>query len=303
MHRRSRMSTTSTSPDWAAGEPRSSKRLVRRFIERRPASTYFVLTVLISWIGIVAVVGPGGFPLRWERFERLGPMIYLAALAGPSLACILLTGLVDGRPGLRDLASRLGKWRVAPHWYAVALLLAPVAKVATLAGLSLFYSDYRPAIFTSDHKMQTVFVGVLIGLVFGFFEELGWTGFAVPKLRLRHDIVTTGIIVGFVWGAWHFPLFWEADSFSAAIPIAILAARLLGWLPPFRVLMVWLHDRTGTLAVPMLTHASLVATQLIFAPRRLAGTTLFVDLLSWCTAIWAALGTVVVANRGRLNTA
>jgi membrane protease YdiL (CAAX protease family) len=251
-------------------------------------------------VAIVLIVGPRAFPLRWERFEHLGPMIYVAALAGPSLACILLTVVTEGPTGFRQLLSRLRKWRVARQWYAVALFLPPLAKVAALAALS-FSSDYRPAILTSDHKITTALLCVSISLMFGFFEELGWTGFATPKLRERHAVVTTGLIIGVVWGAWHFPLFWEADSFSGAVPMAILVARLFSWLPPFRVLIVWLHDRTGTVVLPMLLHASLVATQLLFAPRRLAGTTLFVDLLAWSGAIWAALVVVVVASRGRLE--
>lgn len=296
------MATTSThSLDRDRGR-HSVKRLVRRFIERRPVSAYFVLTILISWSCIALIVGPGAFPLRWERFERLGPAMYVAALAGPSLACILLTGLIDGRAGLRDLVSRLRRWRVAPHWYAIALLLAPAAGALTLAALSLFSAEYRPAIFASAHKLETVLLGGAVSLLFGFFEELGWTGFAVPRLRLRHSAVTTGLGVGFVWGAWHFPLFWENGSFSAALPIAILLARLFSWLPPFRVLMVWLYDRTGTLLLPMLMHASLVATQLIFAPARLGGMPLFVHLLVWCAAIWAFLGVIVVANGGRLES-
>jgi membrane protease YdiL (CAAX protease family) len=264
--------------------------------------TYFFLTVLISWTSSALVVGPGAFPLRWERFERLGLVIYIAAWAGPTLACLLLTGLIDGRAGLRDLVSRVRRWRVVPRWYAIALVLPPAAKAATLAVLSVFSSEYRPAIFTSAHKIETVLLAVAIGLLFGFFEELGWTGFAIPKLRLRHGIVTTGLVVGFVWGAWHFPLFWEKDSFSGALPLTILLVRLFAWLPPFRVLMVWLYDRTGSLLPPMLMHTSLVATQLIFSPGRLTGTTLVVDLLAWCAAVWVALGVIFVANRGAWNT-
>ena len=42
----------------------------------------------------------------------------------------------------------------------------------------------------------------MAGLMVGIFEELGWTGFAIPRLRLRYNVFTTGIIVGLVWGAW-----------------------------------------------------------------------------------------------------
>ncbi len=47
--------------------------------------------------------------------------------------------------------------------------------------------------------------GIAVGLVVPFFEELGWTGFAIPELGKRYGILTTGLIVGLLWGAWHFP--------------------------------------------------------------------------------------------------
>ena len=45
--------------------------------------------------------------------------------------------------------------------------------------------------------------GIVVALVAGFIEELGWTGFAVPVLRRRYGVLATGLIVGFVWAAWH----------------------------------------------------------------------------------------------------
>jgi membrane protease YdiL (CAAX protease family) len=107
--------------------------------------------------------------------------------------------------------------------------------------------------------------------VVGCFEEIGWTGFAAPHLRARHSILTTGLAVGVVWGAWHFPLFWEGDSFSATLPLAILVIRLFSWLPPFRVLLVWVHDRTRSLPVVMLMHAAVSFVSIALPPETLTG--------------------------------
>ena len=49
-------------------------------------------------------------------------------------------------------------------------------------------------------------MGFAAGLSVGIFEELGWTGFAIPMLRLRFDALQTDTIVGFLWGAWHIPV-------------------------------------------------------------------------------------------------
>jgi membrane protease YdiL (CAAX protease family) len=68
-------------------------------------------------------------------------------------------------------------------------------------------------------------------------------------------VFTASLLVGAVWGAWHFPLFREADSFSGALPLALLFVRLFAWLPAYRLLMAWIYERTESLLVAMLMHA------------------------------------------------
>jgi hypothetical protein len=92
-------------------------------VKRHAVPIYFVLVFVISGGGILLIVGPGGFPLHAEQFASFGPLLYAAILAGPCVAGILLTGIIDGRPGLRELLTRLRRWRVGWAWYAVALLL------------------------------------------------------------------------------------------------------------------------------------------------------------------------------------
>jgi len=84
---------------------------IKAFIERRPLLSYFALAFAISWSGILIVVGPGGILGTKELSEGLMPFVYLAMLFGPSVAGILLTGLLHGRAGLREFGSRLLRWR------------------------------------------------------------------------------------------------------------------------------------------------------------------------------------------------
>jgi uncharacterized protein len=95
---------------------------IKAFIKGPPVAAYFVLAFAICWGGILLVVGPGGFPGTPEQFETLLPLVGLAMLIGPPVAGILLTGLVNGRAGLREFLSRLLRWRVGVRWYAVALV-------------------------------------------------------------------------------------------------------------------------------------------------------------------------------------
>jgi membrane protease YdiL (CAAX protease family) len=269
---------------------------IKAFIKRQPLPTYFALTFAISWGAILIVVGPGGIPVTTEQSGMLG----LAMLFGPNVAGILLTGLASGRVGLRELLSRLLRWRVGARWYAVAILTAPLSTVAVLLALSLLSPEFLPVIVTSDNRATLLLTGIAAGFMVGLFEELGWTGFAVPRLRLRYGIITTGLIVGLLWGAWHFILFWERGSFSGALSLALLLGRLFSWLPAYRVLMVWVYDRTGSLLVAIVMHVSLVASTVIVEPP-LTGGALLTYILVRAAVLWVVVAAVAVANRGRFE--
>jgi membrane protease YdiL (CAAX protease family) len=274
---------------------------IKNFFKSHPVLTYFALTFIFTWGCMAIAVYPGGFPITDEQFETAGALVYVAMLVGPSVAGILLTGLLDGRAGFRELLSRLIRWRVEARWYAVALLTAPLMITTILLGLSFVSSQFQPAIFTSDGKPAVVLSAIAAGLVVGFFEELGWSGFAVPRLKRRYGVLNTGLIVGFVWGAWHFLPFWQSDTFSAAFPLFLLLGQLFSWLPPYRILMVWIYDRTESLLVSVLMHASLMASLNALVPAELSGTTLLTWILAWAAALWVIVGMVAIANGGRLS--
>jgi membrane protease YdiL (CAAX protease family) len=165
--------------------------------------------------------------------------------------------------------------------------------------LSLISSDFRPTILDSRAKSGILLGAIGPALLVGSLEEIGWTGFAAPHLRSRHSTLATGLIIGIVWGAWHFPLFWQPDSFSAPLAVGILLTMLFSWLPPFRVLLVWVHDRTQSLPVVMLMHAAVSFVAITVHPEGLTGTRLLTSLLVSPAAMWLLLVMVVAANRWR----
>ena len=265
---------------------------INDFIKRYPLPIYFTLAFIISWGAMITLAGPDGIPATADQRVALG----MAMLLGPSVAGILLTGLASGRVGFRELVSRLLRWRAGTRWYVVALLTAPLLTAAVLLALSLFSPEFLPGIFISDEKATLLLMGIVGGLTVGFFEELGWTGFAIPQMRLRYGVLVTGLIVGILWGAWHFLLFWESDSFSGAFPLALLLARLFSWLPAYRVLMVWVYDRTESLLVTILMHVSLVATMAIIDPS-LTGGGLLTLILVRAAVLWVIVVAVTLAQR------
>jgi membrane protease YdiL (CAAX protease family) len=269
---------------------------LKAFVKKHPVLTYYALVFAMSWGGILLIVGgPGGIPGSSEEVEMLMPPVLLALFAGPSVAGLLMIRLVAGRVGLHDLLSRLLRWRVGARWYAAALLSAPLIVTTVLLALSLFSLEFIPGIVTTDNKIALLLFGIGWGLLGGgLLEELGWTGFAVPRLRLRYTAFTTALIVGLLHGTWHFLIaFWAGGSFSGGQWTTYLFGILffyLGALPAYRVLMVWVYDRTASLLVAMLMHASLSASTLILQPP-LTGA----PFLTWNVALTASLWVIVAA--------
>ena len=246
---------------------------IKVFIRSHPVLSYFALTFVISWGGVFALgAAPYGLPATSEQAAKSWPIVFIPFFLGPILASLLLTGMADGRAGFRELFSRLFRWNVSLNWYAIALLTAPLLVTATLLVLSRTSPVYLPAIVTSTNKVGLIVTGLLVGLVEGgLMEELGWTGFAVPRLRLRHSPISTGLIVGLLWGLWHFlPTFWASGDSSGALDSTLFLSTCtfyIGVLPAYRILMVWVYDRTHSLLVAILMHAILSAsTQFILLP-------------------------------------
>jgi membrane protease YdiL (CAAX protease family) len=275
-------------------------------LTRHPVLTYFALTFAISWGGVLLAIGrAGGIPDTRAEFEAVFPFAVVAMLAGPSASGTLLTGLVHGRAGFRDLLSRLARWQVGVRWYAVALLTAPLVIGTTLLGLSFFSPAFTPGILATDDPASRMFLGIAVGLGAGVLEEIGWMGFAVPMLLVRHRVLTTGLAVGVLWGAWHIAgtVVLASGTYAGTLPLPVflvtrIVGLLVGTLAAFRVLMVWVYARTGSLLAMMLMHVSLTASTLVLEPVAIGGVALLVyDMVSIVTW-WTVVALIVLADRG-----
>ena|SRR5829696_529279 len=278
---------------------------IKAFIKSHPVLSYFVLAFAISWGGILPIIGGvGAIPGTTEETTELFPAVYLVTVAGPSLAGLLLTGLTGGWTAFRELGSRLLKWRVGARWYAVALLTTPLTVMATLLSLSLISPEFLPGFLTTSVKASMLQFGFVasVGLLTGLLEELGWTGFAIPRLLGRHGVLATGLFVGLLWGAWHFLSNIWGSGTSSGVPLALfMPAILFSFLPPYRMLMVWVYERTESLLVAILMHASLVAFWIISTPVGMVGVPLVTWYLVWAAALWVVVGAVAMAQGGHLS--
>lgn len=277
---------------------------IKSYIMRHPVLIFFALTFLISWGGVLILGAPYGMPTTPEQFAKVWPIVFIPYFLGPATVGLLMTGLVSGRAGFRDLGARLIKWRVSIRWFAVALLTAPLL-VGILAFLfSLISREFLPVVATAEDKVGVVVMGIMVGLIFGgFLEELGWTGFAVPQLRQAYSIFATGLIVGLLHGLWHLlPTYWATGDTSGVLSLTDFIPPLFfyaGVLPAYRILMVWVYDRTESLLVCLLMHASLTASAPWILLPVATGTSLVIYYLVLSVAMWVVVGLVVLFKRER----
>lgn len=277
---------------------------IQAFFKRHPLLTFCTLTFAISWGSMLLLIGgPAALPATNDEIERFILFVYPALLAGPSVSGIFLTGMVYGRAGLRQLGSRLLRWRIGARWYVVALLTAPFVATATLLPLSLSSPDFLPRFLTTDDRAFLLQFSILSALIVAIFAELGWTGFAVPMLRQRYGVLATGLIVGLLVAAWQLPVvYWAGGDSSGALPPAVFfPAVLFSWLPAYRVLMVWVYDHTESLLAAVLMHTSLVTFWTSLTPLTIKGMPLLTYFLLYSAALWVIITAIALANRGQLT--
>jgi membrane protease YdiL (CAAX protease family) len=172
----------------------------------------------------------------------------------------------------------------------------------TVTALSLLSTKFRPDVATADDKVSLVIAGIAGGIAVAVFEELGWSGVALPRLRAGLGVVATGLVMGLLWSVWHFPLFGGTTDPEGTVPRVVLVVVLLfAWLTPYRLLMVWLYDRTESLPLAMLMHAPIAAGALILATEDASGTATMIQVLTWGAIYWAIVGVIASANGGHLT--
>ncbi|TDI68199.1 MAG: CPBP family intramembrane metalloprotease [Bacteroidetes bacterium] len=186
--------------------------ILRKFIAKHPLFFYFFLTYAITWVFLIPFVYIWRVVLD-QSFE-LWLLVFLPGAYGPTIAALIMTHLLKGKRGIRDLLAKLLLWRVRWKWYFFVILV-PI----TLLILAISLSDFREmalASFIPDKLLAAIPLYLLIALPFGpLAEELGWRGFALPRLQARFTPLVSSLIIGVIWTFWHTPMFWFP---GAAIP-------------------------------------------------------------------------------------
>jgi membrane protease YdiL (CAAX protease family) len=272
-----------------------------KFIRQHSVISYFILACAISWLCLLPIIGIDGFLGRTTLSDERMPLLFIAMCAGPTISGLLLIYVMDGKSGLKDLGVKLFKWKIKFRFYLIALFTAPILLLLSYFSLSLFSSKFIPTIFASDDVMMLIIGGIVGGIAAGLCEEIGWTGFVTPQLRTKYSIITTGLLLGVVWGFWHFPLFMKEDP-DGQIPLLILLmGSLITHLPAFRILMTWVYDRTRSLLIAVLMHMSFTASTLIFQAGINSGIDIILSNMTLTLLLYLAIIILNTLTKGHLT--
>ena len=265
--------------------PPTSRDGPKSILVRHPVAAYFVLTFAISWAGAFALAAPHLF--RHESLPKLtGVLLFPVMLLGPSIAGVFLAGFTGGRAGLTDLGHRLTTWRLAPRWYAT-LLVPPFLILSVLSGLAAFANPaYAPNRF---------FTGLLFGIPAGLLEEIGWMGYAFPRMNSQvTNSFVPATLLGLLWGTWHIPVI---DFLGTATPhhgywLSFFLAFTTA-MTALRVLICWVYANTRSVLSSQLVHISSTSSLVVFSPPRVSAAQEVAWYLLYALTLWLVVAIVL----------
>jgi uncharacterized protein len=233
----------------------------RSLLARHPLISFFVMAYAFSWIvwspWVLSEDGVGLLPYQLSGWTK-ALLSAAAILLGPTLSGFIMTGVTEGREGIRRLLRRIVLWRVGLRWYLFALIGIPVVMalgtvilpggLASLLGLGPGYV----LTYLSTYVLVVLLGGPL-------FEEPGWRGFALPRLQPLYGPLVGTLILGLLWALWHLPEFlvpvWAessgGSSFLAIVKFVVIAIT-------FAIVTTWVFNNTkGSVFMAILVHASI----------------------------------------------
>lgn len=246
---------------------------------------FFGLTFLLAWtLWIAATILPGPPALT------LVPGTF-----APGIVAICLTARSDGRPGIRALLSRVLDWHVKPGWYVFAVSYMGVVKLAAAVAHRAMTGVWPE--FGRD-PWYLLLVAVAFSTPFQAGEEIGWRGYALPRMACRMGLGPASVILGIIWAFWHLPFFYilKTEMAGHAFLPYLLSVTAMS------VAIGWLYENTrGSLLLVMLMHAAINNTKDIVPSVSADGSKAATPMM-WLTAavLWAiAVFFLIRLSRGK----
>ncbi len=194
------------------------------------------------------------FILLKVMMSRLPPfpffVAYILAAWSPNISAIIVLGLViRDKSSIRKLLEGWTKWRVSVAWYLAALL--PVAVGIISVGIYYLTGGTVPSF---PGSASTYLMGLVMCTITGATgEELGWRGFALPRIQSKYGALSSSILLGLIWAGWHIP-YWPIPGWfpkMRSIPFLAFALQSIAK----SVIMTWIYNNTkGSVLIASIFH-------------------------------------------------
>lgn len=214
-----------------------------------PVGVFFVLTFLVAWacwIPVVRLLRPGTPAIS---------ALWLLGVFAPALVALALTGWYEGGSSVRALLGRAVQWEVGGRWYVFAVSYMVLIKLAVAL-------VHRVSLGSWPHFAHegpgVILIAILLSTPVQAGEEIGWRGYALPRLAERMGFAWASLLLGVVWACWHLPQFFlrSADTYGQSFPICSLEVIAMS------VAIAWLYTHTkGSVLLPMLMHSAVNNTK------------------------------------------
>lgn len=259
------------------------------FVSRYPLTAYFVLAYVISWTLWLSMV-----VLALSLKSRLGGVVNALAIFGPTLAGLILTTILFGQDGLRQLFSRLALSNVTMRSFWTSILLPFLIMIVALVIAMLMVSSLPTKLAGGMWLLTLLGESVRIFFFGGpLGEEIGWRGFALPRLLATKSPFKASLILGLLWGLWHAPIYFvigsgQNDMLQSGGSFAMLFPAFVIWTMGLAVLFTWVYKLTnGNLWIAILFHTAVNTA--VFLPSVIGMQSGIVPLLNagltWVAAI------------------
>ena len=264
--------------------------MLSNYVKRFQLPLFFLLCLIISWaIWIPQAITKLSDPQA--PIAGSSPLNMLAVWA-PALSAILLSRMMEGKAGPQALFHPIRRWRVGIQWYLFILLYPTVIWFLARAIDTVFGQSFEFTIPILTYFPPEQSYMVVVALVFAFpntlGEELGWRGFALPRLQAKYDALVSSIMLGLFWAVWHIPM-WIANDI-----MGLDLLRSVVTITTYAIIFTWVYNNTGgSLLLAWLFHTSTTITQYFLQ----IPLTLTDDILRWGVAILV----VVIAGSPHLS--
>jgi membrane protease YdiL (CAAX protease family) len=198
-------------------------------------------------VAFVPVVGT-----RWDVHLPEQPFTMASTWLGLLLPAVVLTWLVQGRPGLNRLLHRLLVVRRPMRWYVLCLMVVPLTSLAIAMSMVGVPEDAPPSTVTRAVLVGFAAQALLHLATNNLWEELAWTGFVQVRLQERHAPTVAALLTAPLFALQHSALLFDNTLAGGAVIMAVLVVLAV----PFRIVMAWVYNRTGSLFLVGLAHAA-----------------------------------------------